>query len=61
MARTYIPMAVTLATGLHKRLTRYQAQLQDQATTPEQTSALLDLIACLAEFLANWNKPTPPH
>lgn len=60
MARTYIPMAVNLADGLHKRLTRYQEQLTVSATTPEKLDALVDLIACLATFLARWRKPTPP-
>jgi len=57
MAKTYVPMAVNLAGGLHKRLTRYQTTLGAQATTPQQTAALVALIACLAEFLANWHKP----
>jgi hypothetical protein len=57
MAKTYVPMAVTLAGGLHKRLSRYQTTLAAQATTPAQTTALLELIACLATFLSNWHKP----
>jgi len=57
MAKTYVPMAVDLAGGLHKRLTRYQATLTESAITPAQQSALIELISCLATFLANWHKP----
>jgi hypothetical protein len=58
MPKTYIPMAVDLAHGLHKRLTRYQATLTIGATT-DQVVALTELIACLATFLSKWVKPTP--
>lgn len=57
MAKTYVPMAVNLAGGLHKRLTRYQTTLSAQAVTPAQSAALVELIACLATFLQNWHKP----
>lgn len=56
MARTYVPMAVTLAAGLHKRLSRYQATLVADKTG-DQIAALSELIACLAAFLAKWPKP----
>jgi len=57
MAKTYIPMAVDFASALHKRLTRYQAQLTTGATD-EQVTALVELVGCLATFLANWRKPS---
>lgn len=57
MAKTYVPMAVTLAGGLHRRLTRYQSTLTEQAVEPGQLTALVDLIACLATFLSKWHKP----
>jgi hypothetical protein len=57
MAKTYVPMAVNLAGGLHKRLTRYQTTLSAQALEPGQLTALVDLIACLATFLSKWHKP----
>lgn len=57
MAKTYVPMAVNLAGGLHKRLTRYQATLTESALAPGQLAALTELITCLANFLANWHKP----
>jgi len=57
MAKTYVPMAVNLAGGLHRRLTRYQSTLSEQALNETQLSALTELIACLAQFLANWHKP----
>lgn len=56
MARTYIPSAVDAATAAHKYLTRYQAKLSAGAT-PEQLSALIELISCLAAFLTKWHKP----
>lgn len=58
MAKTYVPMAVDLAQGLHKRLTRYQATLS-QGKTSDQLVALAELIACLATFLNKWPKPPP--
>lgn len=57
MPKTYIPMAVNWANGLHKRLTRYQATLTENSLSPDQTAALVDLIACLATFLTKWHKP----
>ena len=56
--KTYIPMAVTLANGLHARLTKYQETLVIGATST-QIDALVALIACLATFLSNWRKPPP--
>lgn len=50
-------MAVDFASALHKRLTKYQAQLTDSALNDNQRTALVELIACLAEFLVNWKKP----
>lgn len=58
MAKTYVPMAVQLGQGLHKRLTRYQTQLSADKTA-EQLTALVELIACLAAFLQKWPKPPP--
>lgn len=57
MAKTYVPMAVDWAGGLHRRLTRYQTTLAAQALTPAKLAALTNLIACLAEFLSEWRKP----
>jgi hypothetical protein len=56
--RTYVPMAVSFGEKLHKRLTRYQTQLSVDKTT-DQLTALAELIACLADFLAKWPKPPP--
>lgn len=56
--KTYVPMAVSLAGGLHKRLTRYQVTLE-KGKTSEQLTALAELIACLAQFLQRWPKPPP--
>jgi len=56
MAKTYIPGAVDVAKHTHKYLTRYQATLTIGATT-EQTTALVELIACLSTFLTKWFKP----
>lgn len=58
MAKTYIPSAVTIADQAHKYLTRYQAKLTAGAS-PEQVTALLELISCLAAFLTKWIKPPP--
>lgn len=58
MAKTYIWGAVTAADKAHKYLTRYQATLQASAT-PGQVTALINLIACLAEFLSTWHKAAP--
>lgn len=57
--RTYIPMANWWANQLHKRLTKYQENLAEDATT-EQVEALIDLITCLATFILRWPKPQPP-
>lgn len=56
MPKTYVPMAVSWAEGLHKRLTKYQATLAADKTS-EQLTALAELIACLAQFLQKWHKP----
>jgi len=56
MARTYIPGAVDIASTAHKYLTRYQATLGAGATVG-QLAALAELVACLATFLQNWQKP----
>lgn len=58
MAKTYIPSAVDFASALNKYLTRWQANLTIGATT-DQIAALVDLLACLANFLQRWRKPTP--
>lgn len=59
MARkTYVPMAVYWANGLYTRLTKYHETLINDKTA-DQLSALADLIACLAQFLAKWQNP--PH
>lgn len=54
--KTYVPMAVSFADTLHKRLTKYQTQLS-ASKTGEQLTALAELIQCLAQFLAKWPKP----
>jgi hypothetical protein len=51
-------MAVDFANALHSRLTKYQETLIIGATS-DQIDALIELIACLATFLANWRKPPP--
>lgn len=56
MARTYLPMAVDWASGLHRRLARYQSTLAAGKTT-EQITALAELITCLGNFLEKWQKP----
>lgn len=58
MAKTYIPSAVDVANTAHKYLTRYQAKLT-MGATPDQVTALLELISCLATFLTKWIKPPP--
>jgi len=59
MARkTYLPGAVNIANKMHTYLTRYQETLVQDKTTI-QIDALIELIACLAQFLANWRKPPP--
>lgn len=60
MARTYYPMAVRFADATHKRLTKYQATLSKDRTSG-QITALINLIACLGEFLIAWpKKPLDP-
>lgn len=59
MAKTYVPMAVRLANGLHKRLTRYQTTISAQAVNDNQRTALVELISCLANFLSKWTLPPP--
>jgi hypothetical protein len=56
--KTYVPMAVYWANGLYTRLTKYQETLA-QDKTSEQLTALAELVACLATFLAKWPKPPP--
>lgn len=56
--KTFIPGAVDVATASHKYLTRWQSKLTLGAST-DQIAALSELIACLANFLAKWFKPTP--
>jgi hypothetical protein len=56
MSKTYVPMAVSFADALHKRLTRYHTQLSADKTG-EQLTALAELISCLANFLVKWPKP----
>jgi hypothetical protein len=58
MAKTYIPSAVDVAYNASRYLNRWQAKLSIGAT-PEQLAALVDLLACLANFLQKWHKPTP--
>lgn len=58
MAKTYIPSAVDKTTDLHKYLSRYQPKLTPPAT-PEQLTALNNLVTKCAEFLAVWHKPPP--
>lgn len=56
MARTYYPGAVKIAATAHKYLTRYQATLTS-GQTAQRVTALVNLVACLATFLAEWNAP----
>lgn len=56
MAKTYVPMAVSLAQGLYDRLTRYQATLVLDKSG-DQLTALAELLVCLGNFLAKWPKP----
>lgn len=56
MPFTYVPSANTLATGLHRYLTRWQAKLSVDKTA-DQLTALAALISCLADFIARWPKP----
>lgn len=58
MTKTYVPMAVHWAGGLHKRLTKYQSTLS-QGKSSDQLVALTELIACLATFLNKWTNPPP--
>lgn len=58
VSRTYIPSAWDIANRLHKYLTRYNSTLQ-AGLTPTQVTALANLIACLATFLAEVSKPPP--
>lgn len=55
MAKTYVWGAVNAAQIAHRYLTRYQATLQTGATVG-QVTALVNLISCLAAFLAEWHK-----
>jgi hypothetical protein len=57
MAKTYVPQAVDEANRLGKYLGRWQIQLLAQADTAEKITALADLAACIARFLAVWVKP----
>lgn len=54
--KTYVPGANTLASVTHRYLTRWQAKLE-VGKTSEQLTALAELIACLANFIAKWPKP----
>jgi len=56
--KTYIPGAVDLGNAMHKYLTSYQETLVIDKT-PEQITALVNLIACIASFLQVWRKPPP--
>ena len=58
MAKTYIPGAVDVVAATSKYLSRWQSKLSVGAT-PEQITALVDLIACIAKFLQVWHKPAP--
>lgn len=58
MPKTYIPGAVDYAALMHKYLTRYQPKLTAGASAG-QVTALVNLIACIAEFLNEWHKPPP--
>lgn len=56
MAKTYVPSANSIANRLHEYLTRYEEKLVADKTS-EQLTALAELIACLATFIAKWPKP----
>lgn len=50
-SRTYVPSLRTLATGLNRYATHWQAQIEDNLT-PEQLIAFTEFIACLANLLS---------
>lgn len=56
MAKTGYPTAVVVANTAHKYMTRNQARL-NLTVTPDQATALSELIICLAQFLIKWPKP----
>lgn len=58
MAKLYIDGGVTVAQAAQKYLTRWQAKMVLGAS-PEQVTALTDLIACIAVFLSKWHKAAP--
>lgn len=58
MAKTYIPQAVDDVTALSRYFGRWSQKMLIGASAA-QTTALLELIACVAKFLAEWHKPTP--
>jgi hypothetical protein len=58
MAKLYVDGGVTIARAAQKYLTRWQAKMSVGKTTA-QLNALVNLIACLAAFLVEWQKIPP--
>lgn len=58
MAKLYIDGGVTVVQAASKYLSRWQSKMVIGATT-DQVTALTELIACIAVFLAKWHKATP--
>jgi hypothetical protein len=58
MTKLYIDGSVTVVRHAQKYLTRWQSKMVLGAS-PEQITALTDLITCVAAFLVHWHKATP--
>lgn len=58
MAKTYIDGSVTVVRHAQKYLTRWQSKMVLGAS-PDQVTALTELIGCIAVFLSKWHKATP--
>lgn len=58
MAKTYIDGSVTVVRHAQKYLTRWQSKMV-QGASPDQITALTELITCIAAFLAKWHKAQP--
>lgn len=58
MSKLYIDGSVTVVRAAQKYLTRWQSKMVLGAS-PDQITALTDLITCIAAFLVKWHKATP--
>ena len=58
VAKLYIDGSVTVVRAAQKYLSRWQSKMVIGATT-DQVTALTELIACIAVFLAKWHKAAP--